>query len=104
MRSYSTSCIQNASPTAATGGICGTFSVKKRGKEREPSLPPVTEKTGLLHGADQFLNGGDRLVHHGLLFGIQFELEDLLDAGGTQDAGDAHVEALDAELAVQVGA
>ena len=42
----------------------------------------------------RLFDGGDRLVHHCLLFGVKSELEDLLDAVGAENARNADVVAL----------
>src|SRR6185369_2651872 len=56
----------------------------------------------LTHGSNEFSYGSNRLVHHCLLFSIEFELEDLLDTLLAENARYADVEAFYAELAVQV--
>ena len=57
----------------------------------------------LLQHVDQFLHGGGALVQHGLLFGGELDLVNLFDARGAQLDRNAHVEAVNAVLAFQIG-
>src|SRR6185369_8741065 len=54
-------------------------------------------------GVDQALHGVDRLLEHRPLRRIEVDLDDLLDAIGTNHYGHAHIHALHAVFAVEVG-
>ena len=55
----------------------------------------------LLHTVNKSFNGCNRLVHHGLLFSIKLELDDILDTLLTQNGRHADIVTVDAELALQ---
>ncbi len=57
----------------------------------------------LLEHVDQFPNAGGTLVQHGLLFGRELDLVDLLNARGSELDRNSHVETVDAILAFQIG-
>ena len=58
----------------------------------------------LVHRFNQFLHGIDRLVHHGLLFGIKLELDDILNPLLAQDCRNTHIVTVYTELALEEAA
>src|SRR4051794_35561603 len=57
----------------------------------------------LLRGFDELADGRRRLVQHGLLGGVELDVDDLLHAARADHHRHAHVEVLVAVLAVQEG-
>ena len=58
----------------------------------------------LLHAVDEAFDGGNRLVHHRLLFGVEFELDDLLEPLFTDYRGNAHIVTFHSEFSLEKAA